>query len=178
MPARADSSRDLISEDGALDRATWVVQRVAWAVAAVLLAAALAGLLGRGPLGGRAVTSADGSISVEYDRYFRADTVSDVRVTRLDPVSENTTSPVTLYLRGDGLIHSLQSAFLAPSPIASRAVGDAVELDFAPGTRPSPTVPLLLRLKVEDPRVATLLFSSSPDFAPASTAEVNLVVYP
>lgn len=49
----------------------WRCQRCGWAVWAAVLVAAAVGLLGSGPLSRQTLTSDNGSLSVEYDRWVQ-----------------------------------------------------------------------------------------------------------
>jgi hypothetical protein len=69
-----------LSEDMRHERREWIVQRAGWVAMALLVAAAVAGLFGSGPLA-RAQTEAAG-LKVDYPRFARdgADSELDVRL--------------------------------------------------------------------------------------------------
>lgn len=52
-------------------RKEWVFQRIGWAAIALFLLAAIIGVLSVGPLSGTQATSADGAVTVHYDRFQR-----------------------------------------------------------------------------------------------------------
>jgi hypothetical protein len=58
----------------------WRVQRFGWVVWALLLLAAMLGLMGSGWFSDAAVTSADGSITVEYKRFLHYHKPSQLQV--------------------------------------------------------------------------------------------------
>ena len=60
-----------IDEDLDFQRRSWRVQRLGWAGMALFVAAALAGLLGGGPLATGEVTSEAGGLTVRYPRFAR-----------------------------------------------------------------------------------------------------------
>jgi len=60
-----------INQDLNFERRSWKVERVAWAIAALVLLAALLGFLGPGPLGKVTAASPDKSISLDYYRMER-----------------------------------------------------------------------------------------------------------
>jgi hypothetical protein len=60
-----------LHQDLSFQRAEWVFERVGWAVLVFLLAAALLGLLGGGPLSGASAQAPDGSLDIEYERFLR-----------------------------------------------------------------------------------------------------------
>lgn len=60
----------------------WRLQRIAWAMFAVILAAVMLGLIGRGgPLSKRAVATPDGSFLMQYNRFVRKHSPDELRVT-------------------------------------------------------------------------------------------------
>lgn len=58
----------------------WIVQRIGWAVMALLIAAALAGLLGPGPLSKRHAGKMGSPLHVEYQRFGRYQAPGELRV--------------------------------------------------------------------------------------------------
>ncbi|HEX7043648.1 MAG TPA: hypothetical protein VF203_03445 [Burkholderiales bacterium] len=69
------------AEETRLHRRAWAVQRLAWTVLAVLLAAALLGLFGGGgPLSRSQARSADGALEVRYERFARREAPADLEI--------------------------------------------------------------------------------------------------
>jgi hypothetical protein len=64
----------------ALQRSVWRVQRLAWALMVLVVLAALLGLTGSGPLSRKSVTSADGTVRVEYERFLRRGATTTLRI--------------------------------------------------------------------------------------------------
>jgi hypothetical protein len=64
----------------AFQRRVWRGQRVAWAFMALAVLAASLGVMGSGPLSRRAVTSADGAVRVEYERFVRRGARTTLRI--------------------------------------------------------------------------------------------------
>ena len=60
-----------ISQDLNFQRRSWVVQRVAWVMLALLILAALLGLFGSGPLSRAMAGRQDGPLRAEYHRFWR-----------------------------------------------------------------------------------------------------------
>ena len=81
VPRRGDLQ---IGEDVDFLRRAWRVQRVGWALLVLILLAALLGLTGTGPLSQATAGSEGGPVRVEYERFVRANAVTDLRV-RLGP---------------------------------------------------------------------------------------------
>ena len=86
-----------LADDISLQEKTWRVQRVGWAVMALLVAAGLAGVFARGPLS-RAEAQGQG-LRLEYERFERYQAPSEIRV-RLAPDAVVDGS-VALMLDGD-----------------------------------------------------------------------------
>ncbi|MEY9211819.1 hypothetical protein NI17_008590 [Thermobifida halotolerans] len=68
--------------DAVFQRREWRVERGAWALAAVLIALALLGLFGAGPLSWTGAGSPDGLVHAEYERFTRerGPTTLEVRI--------------------------------------------------------------------------------------------------
>jgi hypothetical protein len=69
-----------IVQDLAHQKREWRFERAGWAVLAVLVALALLGLFGDGPLSERTLASADGQLRIEYDRFLRREAPATLRV--------------------------------------------------------------------------------------------------
>jgi hypothetical protein len=59
-----------LEEDLPFQRAEWLVQRIGWFIWGLIVAAALVGLVGPGPLSTTQAPAPDGSLIVEYDRFL------------------------------------------------------------------------------------------------------------
>ena len=70
-----------IDEDARQERREWGVQRITWVLLYVLLAATALGLFGNGPLSKTVAGAADGSLSLEYERFMRHRSPDTLRVT-------------------------------------------------------------------------------------------------
>ncbi len=62
---------DLIDENPSAQRREWVVNRIAWAGMALIVAAGLAGVWGGGVSSQARTTGADGRLQVDYERFVR-----------------------------------------------------------------------------------------------------------
>jgi hypothetical protein len=69
-----------IPEDLPFQRREWLAERVAWAVMALLIAAALLGLFGNGPLSRMTAGSEAGPMWLEYQRFARLLAPAPLRV--------------------------------------------------------------------------------------------------
>ncbi len=78
--------RDLETADATrLHERVWRLQRVACIALALLVASALAGLFGPGPVSYRTARSEDGQLAVAYQRFVRRGATSEVEVTVRQP---------------------------------------------------------------------------------------------
>jgi hypothetical protein len=75
-----------IPQDIAFHHRLWVVQRVGWIVALLIIALALGGLFGGGPLSD--VRAGDAALTIEYDRFMRRDSPTEIRIDA-QPSAEN-----------------------------------------------------------------------------------------
>ena len=69
-----------IAQDIPHQRRLWLMERIGWALIALILAAACAGLLGPGPLSKATAGQKHSGLWVEYNRYDRYEAPSRVRV--------------------------------------------------------------------------------------------------
>lgn len=117
-----------LHQDMAHQRREWRVQRIAWAVMALVLLAALAGLLGPGPLSRSVANAADGALRVEYNRFERLQSPSELRI-RL-PADAARTGTVRLRLNRE-FVGNVEIRDVLPEPESSSADADGFvyELD-------------------------------------------------
>ena len=78
-----------IGQDLEFQRRDWVVQRVGWVVMALMIVAALAGLLGPGPLSKASAGGADAPLRLEYNRFVRYLAPTALRVQLVPGQAEN-----------------------------------------------------------------------------------------
>lgn len=123
-------------------RREWRMQRVAWPLLYLLLLASMLGLFGQGPLSRTDVTSADGRMQVDFDRFLRRqsdDTVDFV----LKPVGSGARLQLsTEWLRGLDVEH------VFPDPEHRVTTTEGVTLVFA--SPPGQTLQVRMRVRAED----------------------------
>ncbi|MGH9943441.1 MAG: hypothetical protein ACRD9R_13925 [Pyrinomonadaceae bacterium] len=73
-----------IGEDMRTQRRQWAIERIGWVLMLLVALAALAGLLGPGPLSGTSAATPDSLLQVEYNRFERRQSPVMLRV-RLGP---------------------------------------------------------------------------------------------
>jgi hypothetical protein len=125
-----------LEDDPRFHRRNWRVQRFGWAVMAVVLLAALAGGLGRGPLSWASARSAGGTIEVEYDRVLRHAAPSTLRVT-FTPASAGPAASLRLPRQfvEDAVLQSI-----LPAPARAWSDGRYLTYEFALAQRTPLTV--------------------------------------
>jgi hypothetical protein len=115
-----------INEDVPYQRKEWRVQRIIWVFIAVLLVAALAGLLGPGPLS--STTAGTPAFQVEYLRFARWQAPQSL------VVSAGTEGATTLRLAFDkSFLDSMQVQQITPQPANTKASGNNFIYTFATG---------------------------------------------
>lgn len=128
----AESQLDLQAEERdaqrpELRRRAAVAQRVGWALLALILVMALAGLLGPGPLSRSAHSSADGRVTLEYDRFVRNTGSTMMQITaRADPGDRG---QARVWLSPDYL-SSMQIQQVVPDPDSWTSTTGGVVLAF------------------------------------------------
>ena len=116
-----------VREDMRFQRATWTVERVFWALLALVPLAALAGLFSHGPLSHKTAEAANASLSVDYERFQRV-TVQSRFVVR---IRSGATDEVRLRL-SPSFQRNYDIQSMQPEPVRSSAGGDGLELYFHP----------------------------------------------
>lgn len=107
-----------VNEDIAHQRLVWRYERVFWVLWALIIVAALLGLLGHGPLSGRTLAPADTALQIHYNRFERYQSESVVTV-QVQADAER--GPLTrLVIAGDYLQH-FQISYIEPPPVEVEA---------------------------------------------------------
>ena len=157
-----------VDEDLAFQRRDWLAQRIGWTALGLMLLAALAGLMGSGPMS-RTVRNDGRYLTVEYDRFVRHGARTAVTF-RVAPGAV-TDGRVRLAIDRRFLVaNDLQR--LVPEPSATRGREDTVEFiyDVAPGAT------LLARWTVEPDDLGSL--SSSVRLNGEPSVEIAQFTYP
>jgi hypothetical protein len=122
-----------VENEMALQRREWAAQRIAWALLALTIVAALLGLFGDGPLSKQIQMSTAGSL--EFERFARRQSPLEWKVQpRASGARVSIAIDAALIERYE--IHSVQ-----PEPVEAALVGDRWRFEFAsPGSRAAPIV--------------------------------------
>ncbi|HGY9625952.1 hypothetical protein [Pseudomonas putida] len=135
-----------VQEDMPMQRRVWRFERVGWYMLVLLVLLALAGLFGNGPLSRSEVTSADGRVKVEYQRFNRAGAMDSMRIS----VRGSGDGPVTVIL-GGSLFSEASIETMQPQPLASLSQGRALQLQLGTGGDGQATLYLTLRADAPGP---------------------------
>src|SRR5688500_6611777 len=112
-----------ISQDLPFHRQLWRVQRIGWVVGHIVIALALGGPFGGGPLsGGRA---GDPSLTVEYDRFIRRDSPTEIRIDAQPSAADE----VRIAFTRD-YIHALRIDSIVPYPQRTETIAEDVVFVF------------------------------------------------
>ena len=117
-----------LEEDMAFQRRNWIAERVAWAVMALIVVAALAGIFGTGPVSRTTVEDARG-VAIEYERFQR---VSSPGLLRVDVAADSAALDGRLGVDLDReFLQTFKLETIRPEPAATSATAQGVRLTFA-----------------------------------------------
>jgi hypothetical protein len=126
LPVPTDHGLQL-EEPQRTGRRTTAVQRSAWLVLALIAVAALAGLLGPGPISGATASEPSGLVQLDYERFLRYQGESSLELeVRPDPEQPDTGR---LWISSEYL-SAVQVQQVRPEPDTWTGVGDGVVLTF------------------------------------------------
>lgn len=150
-------------------RRAWAVERLAWFVLALLVAAGLLGGFGRGGwLSEGRIGTADGLLEFRYQRVQRLLTSSDLEI--VAPVRP---ADGALDVRlGRDLLDDWQIRTVLPPPAASRGEAGTLLLRFAAGDGPAPVAALEVEPKRAGLRTITIGAGDGPP------ARLRVLVWP
>jgi len=127
-PAHSDTGANLpvlYDEDMAFQRVQWRVERAAWAILALLLVLALAGVFAAGPLARATAIDSAGRMLVDYPRFVRNGAVTRMEV----HVTPDGTGAFTIIL-DRAFMRAFKLDTVQPAPTMSRTGPQGIELTF------------------------------------------------
>lgn len=116
-----------VAQDLHFQQWQWTIQRHGWIVLLALVAAALAGLLGRGPLSSAATATPDGALHLEYDRFLHYRDPTTLQL-RLEPQGVRD-GLARVWLEG-AYLEGVQIQHVTPRPVAEEAAGGSIVFVF------------------------------------------------
>jgi len=122
MTTKAKTTGLQVNEDMDFQRLEWRIERIGWVMLALIIIAALLGLLGNGPLSSSAKTA--GSLQVEYDRFLHRDAPSSYRI-HLKPRDAAT----DIHLNRE-FLDSAKLDQIVPQPAEAELATDGILLRF------------------------------------------------
>jgi len=140
--AKPDRSGGLdIAEDMEFQRRSWKVQRVGWGVIGLIVAAAIAGWFGTGPLANAHVQSA--VFEIEYERFVRRHRATELTVRALAPAGSGALRLVI----DNHYLERAQISDIVPPPL--RKEGGRQSTAFVFESRPAVPDRIVFRVKPE-----------------------------
>lgn len=105
----------------------WAFERIGWGICALILVAAVLGLLGPGPLSDRTATSKDGTVHVEYSAFERYEAPSELRIRVQPKTLQNNTVRLAI---SRSFADETTIDNIAPEPLATEMQGDKLIFVF------------------------------------------------
>ncbi|MFB3909484.1 MAG: hypothetical protein ACE15D_13905 [Candidatus Eisenbacteria bacterium] len=134
-----------IDEDLSFQKKTWRAERIAWAIGALALLAALAGLFGNGPISHAVAGSRESGLWVEHEKVLRASAPATFRF-HLSPDAAVDEEPEIVI--GERFSELFQIDRITPEPVRTELSGRGMVYAFSLGDAEQPltvTVDALVR---------------------------------
>jgi hypothetical protein len=125
MAKRVDSLE--INEDRPHEKCFWRVERAAWAIWFLVLLAALAGLLGPGPLSKKVRSDSDQRLRVEYNRFDRYQSPATLKIDVRPDVAEDNEIKLAL---NRTFIEAIELRRIDPEPDSTETDGESIVYIF------------------------------------------------
>ncbi|HJQ78735.1 MAG TPA: hypothetical protein VJ828_02210 [Lacipirellulaceae bacterium] len=135
-----------VQHDDSFQKSEWRIQRVGWAVWIAIVIAALAGLLGTGPLSHADSTASDESLSVQYDRFLHYHKPAVLEVLVNSRARDD--QPLRLKV-SQSFLDSIQILRIEPEPVEQSLSADGVVYTF-PQDGASQLRKILVHFEFED----------------------------
>ena len=159
-----------IKQDLDYQRREWICQRVGWVVMALVVFAALAGLLGTGPLSKTSATSSDGSLRVEFNRFLHYHNPDMLKVYLAGGVARNGELRVWL---DRSYLDAIEIEKTSPEPVRVE-IGEDRHIYVFPVADPSQPTVVVFHFQADQ----RLTLSGRVGVADKEAAEFSQFVYP
>jgi hypothetical protein len=110
-----------LDQDLDFEERQWRIQRMGWAVMALLVVVALLGLFGTGPLSSAEAGGEDAGLSIQYERFVRRHGLAELNVEAA--AGQASEGQVEIWIAGDYL-DAVDIQGISPEPAEVRASGD------------------------------------------------------
>lgn len=117
-----------VDQDLDFQRKDWRFERIGWGAMLLVGVGAILGLFGQGPLSDATASAEDGSLRVEYQRFERHGSQSELTVFLRRAASTDTS--VQLWI-GDEFLRSVQLQQIVPEPERQISLGDRTLYEVA-----------------------------------------------
>jgi hypothetical protein len=117
-----------LDEDLPFQKREWGIQRVGWVMWALVVAAALIGLFGTGPLSSAQTTTADNALTVHYDRFLQCKNPTTLEL--LVRTAGGNSGPVRINV-SQPLLDALRIVRIEPEPERRELAEDGIIYSFA-----------------------------------------------
>ncbi len=115
-----------VRENMPFQRRMWAFERIGWYGLCLLVGLTLSGLFSKGPLSWATIELKDRRATLEYDRFLRNGTHTDLTL-------DLRLSNGTVATLGGPLLDAVSLESVHPQPRSMRTVGDGLELTFKDG---------------------------------------------
>jgi hypothetical protein len=122
-----------LPQDDSFQKSEWRIQRAGWAAWIAITIAALAGLLGTGPLSHADSSASDGSLSVQFDRFLHYHQPAAIEVFVNSRGADN--RPLRLKL-SRSFLDRIQMLRIEPEPEGQSLAEDGVVYSFTKESAP------------------------------------------
>ena len=118
-----------LDEDMPHQRIAWRVERFGWIVMVVLVALALLGIFGEGPLSGATVATPDARLNLRYERFTRYQSASEFEV-EFDHARAEDDTVATVWFDRE-FLEGFRIESITPEPVETESDGERVMFSFA-----------------------------------------------
>ena len=129
-----------INQDLRVQRQMWKIQRIGWALMASLVVLGLVGLFGHGPASRTSAGDRQGPLWVEYERFGRHQSSSELRV---HIRATDTSKPISIWIGPDYAAH-VDIQQIIPAPLRNMLADHGLAFEIAAADPHEPGVITLL----------------------------------